>query len=74
MSLIDHTDFDAPKREALFQDRRAAITPNKCDRGLLCYVRDGLPAYRRTPQGGSGFGVCAGCGGKICAFEMPARH
>ncbi len=75
MSLIDHTDFDAAKRAALFEDRRAAITPNECDRGQHCYVRDGLPAYRRAPKScGGGFGICAGCGGKIRAFERFVKH
>jgi hypothetical protein len=73
MSLIDHTGFDAAKRAALFEDRRAAITPNECDRGQHCYVRDGLGAYQRSPKGFSGFGVCAGCHGKIRAFEH-AKH
>ncbi len=76
MSIIDHTDFDPAKRAALFEDRRAAITPNECDRGRHCYVRDGLPAYQRASVNRcSGYGYCTGCGGKIRAFEQHhAKH
>jgi hypothetical protein len=71
MSLIDHTDFDAEKRAALFEARRAAVTPTECDLGQHCYVRDGLAAYERwgSKRGGSCYGYCTGCRGRIRAFE-----
>ncbi len=71
MSLIDHTDFDPAKRAALFEHRRAAITPNECNLGQRCYVRDGLSAYEKHP---SCYGYCAGCRGKIRAYEPHAKH
>ncbi len=72
MSLIDHTDFDPAKRAALFEERRAAITPTECDLGQLCYVRDGVAAYQRwgSKPGGSCYGYCTGCRGRIRSWEQ----
>ncbi len=73
MSLIEHTDVNSAKRAALFEDRRAALSPTECNRGERCYVRDGKPAWQR-PARGNGNGYCAGCCGKLRAFERATKH
>lgn len=66
MSLIDHIGLTEKQLAALFEDRRARITPTECDRGEHCYVRDGLSAYQKLR--GPIYGICTGCRGKMRAF------